>query len=120
MKLLAQTRLGNITGVGPLGNEITQSSEWQLRFSGIISNIIGVLTLVGALWFMFRIITAAIAWISAGGDKNAVEGSKQKITHAIIGLLIVVMSYGLIGVIGAFLGLDIINLDQLLQGLSPK
>jgi len=117
-KLLAQFQLGPIQGYGNRLGNVT-NDNFSITFVDIMSQVLGILTVVGALWFMFRIFTTALAWISAGGDKQAVEGAKQKFTQAIIGLLVVVISYALLGVVGYFLGIDIINLNGMIRNLAP-
>ncbi len=127
--LLAQTRIGRFNGLGKIGEtcEITfpggtcaVTTDPVNKFALILSQIIGVLTIIAALWFIFTLFTGAIAWVSAGSDKQALDNAKKKITNGLIGLFITVAAYALIGVIGYFLGIDIINLSELINNVVPK
>lgn len=54
----------------------------------LIKNVVNlILILAGALVFAY-LIWGAIKWITSGGDKSKVEEARNKITSAIVGLLI--------------------------------
>lgn len=88
------------------------------QLNTLISTIIGVMTVVAAIWFIFQFITAGYQWISSGGDKNNLQQARDKITNSVIGLVIVVAAWIVIGVIGKIIGLDIINPGQILINLG--
>ncbi len=56
--------------------------------STLIRTIITLVIVVAALLTLFYLIMGAIAWITSGGDKGKVEEARNKITAAVIGLLI--------------------------------
>ncbi|MBI2587195.1 hypothetical protein HYW29_00045 [Candidatus Amesbacteria bacterium] len=121
--LLAQgTPIGNFSGIGPLG-EVPQGStpitDTLVKFASTISTIIGVATISAGLWFMVQVFIGAFQWLTSGGDKQALENAKKRLTHAVIGLLMVVLSYALISVIGLIFGIDILNISGLIAGLHP-
>lgn len=89
-------------------------------FSNFISGVVGVLTIVAIIWAVFTIMMGAISIISSGGDKQALETARKKITMGIIGLVIVLVSLLLIELVGYFLGLkDILNIQSLFNLISP-
>lgn len=110
--------LGTFNGIGWLGNITSFTSSFDL-FERMLSNIIGVLTIIAGLWFIFMLFSGAISWLGAGNDKQAVQSAQKKITNAAIGLLIVVLAYTLIGIIGTFLGLPILSPALFLFNLYP-
>jgi succinate dehydrogenase/fumarate reductase cytochrome b subunit len=67
--------------------------------------------IVGVIIFFFTLITGAIAWISSGGDKQALEGAKAKVTNAIIGLVVLFAVFAIIQLIEVFFGISILTLD---------
>lgn len=117
-KLLAGQPLGNFEGIGGLSNFGSTSDTAIEKFVGVLSTIIGVLTIVGAIWFIFQLVLAAISWVSSGSDKQALENSQKKITQSLIGLLIVIFAYALIGLVGYVMGIDIFNLGNLINNLQ--
>lgn len=94
---------------GPTGKDTIAA-----QFNKTLGNIIGFLTIVAALWFFIQFILAGIAWISAGGDKHAVETARNKIMYGVIGMGIVVAAWVIIGLVGAIMGLDILNPGKIL------
>ncbi len=126
--LAGRNPIGTFNGIGPLGRTCqihpvtgacVTASPFKETFANILSQIIGVMTAIAALWFIFTLFTGAISWISAGSDKQALDNAKKKITNGIIGLFIVIAAYALIGIIGYFLGIDILNVVDLLNKLQP-
>lgn len=73
----------------------------------LISNLIGALFIAGFLLTFMQIIISAIQWITAGGDKQALEKARTGITNAIMGLVIVGATYALMTLVGNFFGIDI-------------
>lgn len=115
-KLLADENLGKIVGQGPLGN-VGGIEDAAAKFNSVISMIIGLLTVIAGLWFIFQFITGAIEWLAAGGDKAKVESAQRKITNSIIALIIVVIAIFLIDLIGSLIGLDILSPADFITGL---
>lgn len=76
----------------------------------IIGNLIGsiiglVLILAFCLAFAF-FLTGGIQWLTSGGDKTALENARNKITNAIIGLIIVAAAYAVFMLVGQFFGIS--------------
>ncbi|OGM83416.1 hypothetical protein A2434_03265 [Candidatus Woesebacteria bacterium RIFOXYC1_FULL_41_14] len=82
-------------------------------FSKIISMAIGVLTLVGIIWFLFTLISGAIAIIGSGGDKQALESARKKITTGLIGLVIILAATFILDLVGTIFGIDFLDLNLL-------
>lgn len=76
----------------------------------IIKNVIIVFFIIGIITSLAFILIGAIQWISAGGDKAALDGARRKITSALIGLVILLGVYVIIRFIGDFLGIDLLSL----------
>lgn len=117
--LLAATSIplapsGGFQGFGPLGTDLAGEGAGIKMFSKFISSTIGLMTIIAIVWFIFVLITGAIGWISAGGDKAAVEAARKKITSGLIGLVVVVAAIFIIDLIGYLIGIEnILNLGAL-------
>lgn len=108
--LLAQIPLhpdGGFVGEGPLGGE--NPEEAGQVFNQFISTIVGLLTVIAAIWFIFVFLTGALAVLTSGGDKVKVETARNRILHGVIGLAVVVASIFIIELIGSLIGLDVIT-----------
>ena len=122
MKLLAIDLFpdGGFRGFGPLGLENNPTAGLAMGiFSKFISSVIGLMTIIAIIWFVFLIMGGAISIITSGGDKQALESAKKKISSGIIGLVVTVLAIFIIQLIGAIIGIpDILNVSYLFELLA--
>lgn len=85
-------------------------------FEKIIQTLVSWFLIIASLLFFFYFIIGAIKWIASGGDKNAVEGARQTITHALVGIVIVFATFAIIKIIEAAFGVCILTFS--LPGLG--
>ena len=120
-KLVPITHAANIN----IGDGLSGPGSFRKNVKGdslgsFVSIIITTLTVVGGLAFVIYFIMAGIKWITAGGDKNSTQQAKDQMVHAAMGLIVIVASYFIIGIIGGVLGLDILNpFSTILKGVTP-
>jgi hypothetical protein len=99
-----------IRGFGPLGLETAVVGAQSLTvFDAVLSAAIGLITVIGGIWFMFLIITGGVSWMSAGGDKAKVTEAQQRLSMGVVGLIIVIGGMYLADLIGYLLGVNILN-----------
>ncbi|KKU02680.1 MAG: hypothetical protein UX99_C0012G0002 [Candidatus Amesbacteria bacterium GW2011_GWB1_47_26] len=110
--------LPTLSGIGPLGTS-PDLNEALFTFANVISITIGVLTISAGLWFIIQIFSSAFQWLTSGGEKQALQNAQKRLTHAIIGLLMVVLSYALIGIVSFVFGLPILNIAQIIISIRP-
>ena len=81
--------------------------------SEIVPAIIRFGLIVGVLVFFFVLITGAIQWMTAGGDKTSVEAARGRITSAILGIVILFTVFVILQVVGNFFGLEALKVLEL-------
>jgi len=96
-----------VSGVGPFQTGITGGAKAGL--GNLLSSIITTLTIVGGLAFVIFFFIGGLKWITAGGDKAKVSEAQAQMTQAAIGLIVIVVSTFVVGIVGAVLGIDILN-----------
>jgi hypothetical protein len=74
-----------------------------------VSRIIGFLTVLGGIFFIVYFILGALSWVTAGGDTGKIQKARDQIVQGVIGLVVIVGSYAVIGIIGSVVGIDILN-----------
>ncbi len=108
MKIFAkETNLGTIGeggGLGPFGGVTFDKTTAMEKFTGALSAIIGLLTIVAAFWFFINFTLGGISWITAGGDKTKLTQARDKLTNAFVGLVIVVAGWAVLALAGQFFG----------------
>ena len=127
-KLIAQATTTTSTPSGKLGTFKAPSSAFApttgagaaATFERILSIAMGGFTIVAAIYFLFTFVTAAFSWMGAGGDAGKITQARDTMTNGLIGLIILVAAYAVIGIIGTMLGIDILNPGTLLLKLDPN
>lgn len=97
---------GKLCGVGAGG------------IGGLISNIITILFIVAVLLAIAFLVYGGIKWITSGGDKGKVEAARGTIVAALVGLVLVFLSYFVINLVAQFFGLGGLN-NFILPVLTP-
>ena len=75
----------------------------------MLNGLISFVMVIAALLVFLYLIWGGIEWISSGGDKGKTESARNKITAAIIGLIVVAASYAVLTLALNFLGFGDIN-----------
>lgn len=78
--------------------------------ASLIASLINGAILISALAVLLYLILGGFQWLTSGGDKGKTEQARNKITSALIGLLIVLASWAIYNLILQFFGIDIENL----------
>lgn len=93
----------------------SQGSEFAglggLTLPSIISGVIRGALVVAAIVFFFMLVMGGIQWIASGGDKTATEGARNRITAALVGLVIVFAAWAIVSLINTFFGVNIFSLS---------
>lgn len=98
-------------GIAP---NLTNPAEPMEKF---ISQFIGILTIIGVIYFILQIIFAGYSMMSSQGDPKKIEAGRSRLTNGILGLTIVVVALGVGAFIATLLGIkDPLNI----QNLIPK
>ena len=93
---------GEVSGVEGMPNQ-----GWD-SFQGLVTWGITVIMIGASLLCLFLLIMGGIQWISSGGDKSGIEGARNRIIYAIIGLVIIFSSFLIIRIVGDFFGLNLL------------
>lgn len=71
-----------------------------------IQNIITFLFVIAVIVATFFLIYGGIKWISSGGDKSAVEGARNIIIAAVVGLVVTFATYLILNIVMSVFGLN--------------
>jgi len=113
-KLAAEIKFGELRGFGKLGLEGSTSPSSSIDIlSGVISTTIGLITVVGGIYFIYIFLSAALSLISSQGDKEHFANARKKIMHGLVGFIVLIAGIFLIRLVGSLFGLDILNLPRI-------
>lgn len=85
----------------------------------IISTILGILTILGGIFFIIYFFAAAIMWVTSGSDSGKLTKARDQMIQGVLGLVILVTSYIIIGIVGEILGFNILDLGAQIQNVLP-
>ena len=71
----------------------------------IVTFLVGFIIVLAILVAVFFIVIGALQWITSGGDKQKVADARNHIIAAIVGLIIVALTFVIINVVTEALGL---------------
>jgi len=111
-KCNSQGNCVDLTGIeGVFGKVQPPNSLLSLTVSGgaagislFLSNIVQLIFIVAGIIFLFMVIIGAVQWILSGGDKEAVGNARKRITHAIIGIVLLSLVFVIVKLVGQITG----------------
>lgn len=102
----------------PINAEKTTATE---NLGTIVNNSIILFFTVGGLGFVIMILWGAVNWILSGGDKEKIAGARKRITTAIIGLVLLSLTFVIMLVVGQILGISSLYSGKFeIKGLLEK
>lgn len=105
----------------PEGRGLKIMGQAGTELGTLISNVIILLFSVGGIGFTIMILWGAVDWILSGGDKEKLAGARKRITTAIIGLVLLSLTFVIMFVLGQILGIAAFNTGEFkVPGLLQK
>lgn len=98
---------GEANKQGLSGANLHNSSDGG--FGVLFSNIMSVAMTIAAILVLVFLVWGAIEWITSGGDKGKIEGARNKISNAVIGLIILAATTALFLLVEGFLGINVLT-----------
>lgn len=98
-----------LEGIGPLGLQGGSASDSINTFNKVISTTVGIMTVIGIIWFLVMFIGGTISIIGSGGDKAKLEQARSRMFSAVIGLALLVSALFIVDVLGNLIGIHILS-----------
>jgi len=103
-------KLAQITNPAlPISTTTPSATGEVTGLSAYIANIWASIFLFGGIFVLFYLVYGAFRYITSLDDSKATEEARAIITNAIIGIAIMSVSYGVVVLISAIFGIDILN-----------
>ncbi len=83
----------------------------------VIKNIISLLVPAAAIAFLLMLIIGGFQFLVSGGDPKAAAGARSTLTYAIIGIILVVISWLILLLIKNITGVDVTTVQ--IPGITP-
>ncbi len=97
---MAEELFGNVKNPLPQINPLGSYGGVKTGLPAFISNLIGLIAVIGGIALLINFLLAGISFISAAGDPKKVDQAWQKISVSFTGFVIIVAAFILVGIIG--------------------
>lgn len=85
---------------------VKTGSGFAQDIGSLITAVLSFVMIIAALLVFLYLILGGIEWITSGGDKGKTESARNKITSAVIGIIILAASWAILLLILQFLGFE--------------
>lgn len=72
----------------------------------IVANSLTIMFVIAAIALVFFTVWGGIQWITSGGDKAKIQAARNRITYAIIGLIVTFLSFFIVNTVGGAFGIN--------------
>lgn len=84
-------------------NPISPGSDPVATVSTLIGNVIGIFLTAAAIGAFFYLLSAGFKYITSGGDTGKADEARKGISNALIGVIIILLSYVILRFVGTAL-----------------
>ncbi len=114
---LVQQSLGSFQPVNKFGQNSNTQDGALTNMESFISQILGLITVIGSVFFVVSFFLAALSCVTAQGDSGKISKSRDQMIQGVVGLVIIIGSYGIIGLISTIVGLNLLSPKEALLEL---
>jgi hypothetical protein len=75
-----------------------------------LNNFLTLFMLIGMFLMVIYIVWAGIQWITSGGDKQKLATARGRLTWAVVGFIILMLSFFIVNAVGYFFKVDLLKL----------
>jgi hypothetical protein len=84
------------TGGSWNGSTCTNTNATTTDLNVVIKNVVNVLLFVVGAASVIMIIVGGLRYVTSGGDSGSVNGAKNTILYAVVGIVVAFMAYGIV------------------------
>lgn len=93
---------------GSLGSGGMESGASAL--GAVLGGVIGALIILSFIVAFLYLLLGGFDWITSGGDKTKLTSARDKITNALVGLVVVGTVWAITTLVSQFIGIDFPNI----------
>jgi hypothetical protein len=96
-------------GVLPYSDKVANSPDGKGGLTFLITNLLEAALVIAGLLLLLYLIWGAIEWITSEGDTSKLESARNRITQAVIGMIVLSAVIAIFKLVQGFLNITIIN-----------
>ncbi|MFZ5845723.1 MAG: pilin [Patescibacteria group bacterium] len=91
----------------PWGSCVEQGAATIGCLEPLFRNVVGAIVALSGVALFIMLLVGGFNFLFSGGDQKKLEAAKNTISHAIIGLVVIVSAYLILRTIKVFTGVDV-------------
>lgn len=95
--------------VGYTSTAVTTSNLPFTDIGAIISVLVATVIIVAGLAAFIYLILGGFQYLTSGGDKTQAQAARDRITYALMGLIIIVAAVAIANILGAVFGINLLG-----------
>lgn len=99
--------------VGTSALQGNNTTDHRGEFGSLVGGILSVLMVVALLILLFYLIWGAFEWLTSGGDSSKLQSARNRMLHAIVGILILSATLAIFMFVQYLLGIEILTFTTL-------
>ncbi len=103
------TQAFDITVPNTVAQPVTNTEAASKGVGSMIANVITLIFTFASVAVVLYFMWGAFEWITSGGDKEKVGNARKKMTTAIVGLLLLSLTFAIMGVISQITSVNILG-----------
>ncbi len=112
-QLIAQAQIDLFTEARnaklPGRNGIAYIDQPERGLGNLVGQLLNIAMTISALLVLLYLIWGAIGWITSGGDKGKIETARNRITTAVIGIIVLASVVAIFKVLQLVLGIEVLT-----------
>ena len=85
------------------------SNVFKQAFADLIGSILGIVIAIGTLMLLIYLIWGAFSWVTSSGDKGKLEEARNRMSTAVIGIIVLSSVVALFMLIQQILGICVLD-----------
>lgn len=92
------------------------SMDHEADFTTLIGSVISIVMIVALLILLFFLIWGAIEWMTSSGDNTKLQNARNRMLHAIVGVLVLSATIAIFMFVQYLLGIEVLTFEGRLPG----
>jgi len=109
LSLAAPVSAGNNININLVPNSGPATNIANITAPGLVATTINLIIGGTGIMSLIMLLWGGFSWVTAGGDKDALDKARKKVTGALIGLALTLSVYAFLRVIQILFGLNLLT-----------
>jgi uncharacterized membrane protein YgcG len=86
--------------------------DGEAGFAALLSRLLSIVVAIAAILLLIFLLWGGVEWIASGGDKSKVEKARNRITQAIVGMIVLATTIAIFMFIQSILNIELFTFSE--------